>query len=155
MNKRFKIEKLPKKELPDTKILNQLKQCQRKHGLIYSTYKSLILKKDTINSDILFDKINNFNAYCIKDTFKNDEIVSWCIYIKGEIENNRGIQSMYFTRPLYRGLGLGSLLFSKVVNYAKKSGLPIWIYPYNDNKWFFRKIKNKYKNIIIENIYKI
>lgn len=155
MSNRFKISKLPKLKLPSQYILNQLKQCQRKGGLIYSTYKSLIQNKETINTDILFEEIKDFGAFYIKDTFKKDEIVSWCLYINGRIDNKYGIQTMYFTRPFYRGLGLGTILFSKIVDYSKKINLPIWVYPYNDNKWFFRKLKNHFKDIKIKNIYKI
>jgi len=155
MKNRFKIHKLPKGKLPSAFILNQLKTCKRPRGLIFSTYKSLVLKKNELKSDVIFDKIINFGAYYIEDTFRNHKVVGWCIYIKGVINDEIGIQSMYFTRPLYRGLGLGTWLFSKVINYARRLKLPIWIYPDKDNSWFFRKIRNKYKTVRIENIYKI
>lgn len=152
--KRFKIIKLPKRKLPSNIILNQLKQCQRKGGLIFSTYKALVSNKETLNTDIVFENINDFGGYYIIDKYKKDEIVSWCIFINGKINNKQGIQTMYFTRPFYRGLGLGTMLFDKIVKYTLVNNLIIWVYPYNDNKWFFRKLKNNFKNIKIENIYK-
>lgn len=152
--KRFKFKKLPKTILPSKHTQNQLYNCQRPHGLIFSTYKSLITGKDTIKSDVMVD-VDDFNAISVIDNF-NKEIVGWMLYAKGAIYGQYdGYQTMYYVKPFYRGLGLGTKLFDIVAELGINDNKPVWVYPSNDNKWFFKKMKIKYPKLNLQNIYKI
>lgn len=157
----FKVIKLPKYEYPADNIRRQLSRMHLKQGLMYDTYKALTenLKVSYDNEDIIFDNVKNHYPFYIIDTNKPDTIVAWGLAIKGSYSENpqqNYIVSHYFTRDKYRGCGLGTILFNEVYKISKRNNnCPILVYPCNGNKWYFRKMKDRFPDANIQNVYKV
>ena len=157
----YKVIKLPKYEYPADNIRRQLSRMHLKQGLMYDTYKALTenLTVSYDNEDIIFDNVKNHYPFYIVDTDKPDTIVAWGLAIKGSYSENpqqNYIVSHYYTKDKYRGCGLGTILFNEVYKISKRnSNCPILVYPCNGNKWYFRKMKDRFPDANIQNVYKV
>lgn len=157
----YKVIKLPKYEYPADNIRRQLSRMHLKQGLMYDTYKALTenLAVSYDNEDIIFDNVKNHYPFYIVDTNKPDTIVAWGLAIKGSYSENphqNYIVSHYYTKDSYRGCGLGTILFNEVYKISKRnSNCPILVYPCNGNKWYFRKMKDRFPDANIQNVYKV
>ena len=159
MDKEFQLIYLPKKEFPDPKIQRQLARMHVEEGLIYDTYRACIDgTREYRNEDIIFDKVLNHWAFYIIEKQKPEKVIAWGIVIKGRYtgKNQDYIVGHYFTRPKYRGYGLGTMLFKESVKISHKNkDCPILVYPCNSNKWYFKKMKDRFPEANVQNVYKV
>lgn len=156
----FKVIQLPKFEYPMPKIKRQLARMHVNGGLIYDTYRALTEKQTQSfnNEDLVFDNIKNHWAFYIIDTECPTYVVAWGICIKGnysEHPNKNYIIGHYYTREIYRGQGLGTILFNETVKHAKRNNCPLLVYPCNANKWYFRKMRQVFPDIDIQSVFKV
>lgn len=158
---KYKVIKLPKYEYPEPRILRQLSRMHVTEGLIYDTYKALVEKQAVSykNEDIIFDIVKSHYAFYIIDKNNPETIAAWGLVIKGsysEDPKKNYIVGHYYTREKFRGEGLGTILFKESIKISKRnSNCPILVYPCNSNKWYFRKMKDRFPDANIQNVYKV
>lgn len=170
----FYLDYLPESRYPDSKIYNQIVRLHKPDGGInVDTWKYCVevseamrLKEDPAavdeykKTDIVFDKYFGHYAYIIRDD--DFKVYAWGFFLLGQFRKEFGTHIkhasiQFFTRQSERGKGFGSTLFSEAIDLAKLNRIQfLFYYAANDNKWFFHKMKERYRGngIILKNIYK-
>lgn len=168
------IYKLPKSVFPEDGVYKQVMKLKLPMGgVLPHTYKAAVYEahfkrykiKDAEKTpvrgaplkDLFYDEDEYVyhEAYYIKDA--KGKIVSWALVLIGNINNEPCATIQLFTKPSTRGQGHASILFKRGLEIIQKYNVKtIFYYGCNRNKFFFKKMKERYvtdKGIEMLNIY--
>ncbi len=154
----LRIKYLPKNNFPKDDILIQLRRLHLRDGFIFDSYQACVAKsiEPYKHEDIIYSCVDDFWAFYVYDIAKPEKLLGWCLVVMGHSNtlDSSSICIQMYSNKKYRNMGIGTLMFRKCVNIAKRNNIPyILVYESDSNKKFFNKMRELHKGISILEVY--